>query len=93
MRWLSRLAKVYRRRRIWRVRGTDVESGDEELDKQLLVGKFMVVQEKGCKRVERRQLQSARASRGVALAVDQGSALGVQAGRELDNLETKKRSC
>ena len=72
---------------IGRVQRTDVELGDKELDNQLC--KLMVVQERRCtSRVERRQLQRARASRGVALAVYQGSALGLQARKELDKLDT-----
>ena len=33
VRWLSGWAKVQRRRRIWRVQGTDVEWGDEVLNR------------------------------------------------------------
>ena len=80
--------KVYRRRRFLQDPTTDLELQDEELDKQLLVCQFMVVQERECvRRADEKQLQRVRASRGVALAVDQGSALGVQTRRELGSQE------
>ena len=53
---------------------------------QLLTLEFMAARERErVRKDEKRQSQQARASRGVALAIDQGSALGVHVeGEDLD---------
>ena len=60
---------------------------------QLLALEFMAAKEREqVRKDEKKQLQRGRASRGVAFAVDQGSALGVEAveGYHIQNIKSRK---